>query len=50
MGGKRYLSGFIDFTAEQWRQHFGPRGEGFAALKRRTTPSGGLNPGFVPFD
>ena len=26
MGGKRYLSGFIDFTPRQWRQHFGDRG------------------------
>ncbi len=50
MGGKRYLSGFIDFTAEQWRQHFGPRWEGFAALKRAYDPEGRLNPGFVAFD
>ena len=49
MGGKRYLSGFIHFTREQWRQHFGPRWDGLAALKKRYDPEGRLNPGFVPF-
>jgi FAD/FMN-containing dehydrogenase len=49
MGGKRYLSGFIDFTAEEWRQHFGDRFEPFAALKRKHDPDGRLNPGFVKF-
>jgi cytokinin dehydrogenase len=49
MGGKRYLSGYIDFTPEQWRQHFGPRWDGFAALKRKYDPEGRLNPGFVAF-
>ena len=24
LGGKRYLSGWIDFDQEQWRQHYGP--------------------------
>lgn len=50
MGGKRYLSGFIRFSKEQWRDHFGDRWDGFAALKRQYDPEGRLNPGFVAFD
>jgi cytokinin dehydrogenase len=49
MGGKRYLSGYIRFTPEQWREHFGERWEGFCAVKRRYDPEGRLNPGFVAF-
>jgi FAD/FMN-containing dehydrogenase len=50
MGGKRYLSGYINFSKEEWRAHFGPRWESFAALKRRHDPEGRLNPGFIPFE
>jgi len=49
MGGKRYLSGFIDFTAEGWSEHFGDKFAAFAALKRKHAPDGRLNPGFVKF-
>ncbi|HET8646348.1 MAG TPA: FAD-binding protein, partial [Vicinamibacteria bacterium] len=49
MGGKRYLSGFIQFTPEQWRDHFGDQWERFAALKKQYDPEGRLNPGFIPF-
>jgi FAD/FMN-containing dehydrogenase len=48
MGGKRYLSGWIDFTSDEWREHFGPQWEPFARAKRRYDPDGVLNPGFVP--
>jgi cytokinin dehydrogenase len=48
MGGKRYLSGFVDFTEEDWREHFGPQWEPFVAAKRKYDPDGILNPGFVP--
>ena len=47
-GGKRYLSGWIDFTPGEWRAHFGPEWDRFAAAKRRYDPDGILNPGFVP--
>jgi cytokinin dehydrogenase len=50
MGGKRYLSGFITFSRDEWRTHFGDRWESFAALKRRHDPEGRLNPGFIPFE
>jgi len=49
IGGKRYLSGFIQFSPEDWRQHFGERWESFAALKHTYDPEGRLNPGFIPF-
>jgi FAD/FMN-containing dehydrogenase len=50
MGGKRYLSGYIDFDAAGWREHFGGAWEGFARAKRTFDPDGILNPGFVAFD
>ncbi|HSQ59386.1 MAG TPA: FAD-binding protein [Acidobacteriota bacterium] len=48
MGGKRYLSGYVDFTEEMWREHFGAMWDPFVAAKRRWDPDGVLNPGFVP--
>ncbi len=49
MGAKRYLSGYISFTPEEWREHFGPRWQELCAAKRKYDPDGLLNPGFVPF-
>jgi FAD/FMN-containing dehydrogenase len=48
MGGKRYLSGYVDFTDAEWREHFGAMWEPFVAAKRRWDPDAILNPGFVP--
>jgi cytokinin dehydrogenase len=48
MGGKRYLSGYVEFDEEDWRAHFGPEWGFFQAAKRRYDPDGILNPGFVP--
>jgi len=50
MGGKRYLSGYIDFDAAGWREHFGEAWEPFRLAKRAFDPDGILNPGFVAFD
>lgn len=50
MGGKRYLSGYVDFTPEEWREHFGPMWEPLVQAKRRYDPDAVLNPGFVPMD
>lgn len=49
LGGKRYLSGYIDWSEDRWRAHFGDQWEPFVALKRRYDPDSILNPGFVPF-
>jgi FAD/FMN-containing dehydrogenase len=48
MGGKRYLSGYVEFGPDEWRAHFGERWKPFVAAKRRYDPRGILNPGFVP--
>lgn len=48
MGGKRYLSGWINFELDDWKLHFGDRWEAFCEAKRTYDPRGILNPGFVP--
>ncbi len=48
MGGKRYLSGYVEFDDAAWQAHFGPEWEFFKACKAKFDPDGILNPGFVP--
>jgi cytokinin dehydrogenase len=48
-GGKRYLSGFIEFDRARWRQHFGPRWADLQRLKKTYDPDGILNPGFIDY-
>jgi len=48
VGGKRYLSGWVDFDAAAWKAHYGERWNEFVAAKRAYDPDGILNPGFVP--
>lgn len=48
-GAKRYLSGWVNYTPEEWREHFGARWDEMVALKKRFDPDGILNPGFLPF-
>lgn len=50
MGGKRYLSGWIDFDAAQRMAHYGEKWADVATLKRRFDPHGVLNPGFVRYE
>ena len=50
MGGKRYLSGWINFDAAQWRAHYGEQWSTVVALKKQFDPKGLLNPGFVKFE
>jgi FAD/FMN-containing dehydrogenase len=50
MGGKRYLSGWINFDASGWRAHYGEKWPTVVALKRKFDPKGLLNPGFVKFE
>jgi cytokinin dehydrogenase len=49
-GAKRYLSGWVNFTPDEWKEHFGGRWNELVALKRRFDPEGILNPGFLPFE
>jgi len=47
MGGKRYLSGWVQFDALEWKAHYGDLWPGVVALKRKYDPKGILNPDFV---
>ena len=49
-GGVRYPIGSVDFTPEDWRQHYGPVWESFVARKHRFDPDGILTPGPGIFD
>ena len=48
VGGKRYLSSWVDFNHDQWVDHFGATWE--TVLKRKSffDPKSILNPGFMP--
>jgi len=48
MGGKRYLSGWIDFDEARWKAHYGERWADLARWKARFDPDGVLHPGLVP--
>ncbi|HYR68632.1 MAG TPA: hypothetical protein VER77_02015, partial [Candidatus Dormibacteraeota bacterium] len=48
MGGKRYLSGYVEFDEAEWRAHFSAEWEFLRGAKQKYDPDGILNPGFVP--
>ena len=51
VGGKRYLSGFVDFdSGPQWADHYGAAWPWLTEMKRRHDPHGLLNAGFLRFD
>lgn len=50
MGGKRYLSGWVNFKPEQWKQHFGDKYPVLKEMKKKYDPNHTLNPGFVVYD
>jgi cytokinin dehydrogenase len=50
MGGKRYLSGWIDFDHATWKAHYGEQWATVTAAKRKFDPQGILNPGFVKYE
>ena len=50
MGGKRYLSGYIAFDAEQWKAHYGEKWATVVSSKKKYDPQRVLNPGFVKYD
>ena len=49
MGGKRYLSGWIDYDHEQWRAHFGELWPRVVEWKAAFDPHGILDPGFIRY-
>jgi cytokinin dehydrogenase len=48
VGGKRYLSGYINFDRPKWQNHFGTQWNTLMELKAQFDPLGILNPGFIP--
>jgi FAD/FMN-containing dehydrogenase len=48
-GGKRYLSGLIEFDRPRWKRHFGAAWPRIQALKKTYDPDGILNPGFIDY-
>ena len=47
-GGKRYLSGWLDFDRRGWQDHYGDRWPQMVEWKREFDPRGILNPGAIP--
>ncbi|MGH9452876.1 MAG: FAD-binding protein [Terriglobia bacterium] len=47
VGGKRYLSGWVDLDEDQWRAHYGEEYDRVKSLKRKYDPAGILNPEFL---
>ena len=50
MGGKRYLSGWIDFDHAAWKAHYGEKWPAVVEAKRKFDPHGILNPGFIKYE
>ena len=49
-GGKRYLTGWIRWTADDWRAHYGPLWRRVCEWKARFDPLGVLGAPIIPFD
>jgi cytokinin dehydrogenase len=49
VGGKRYLSGWVDFDHEEWKRHFDAVWPALLRLKKFHDPKGLLNPGFIQY-
>ena len=47
VGGKRYLSGWVQFGPNDWKAHYGDLWPTVVALKRKYDPQGILNPFFL---
>ena len=49
LGGKRYLSGLVQFDKTKWKQHYDTNWSEMKRMKKKYDPNGILNPGFVDF-
>jgi cytokinin dehydrogenase len=50
LGGKRYLTGWVQSDLNYWRKHFGDYWHQVNALKKKYDPQGILNPGFIQYE
>lgn len=50
MGGKRYLSGWVNFDHAAWKAHYGEQWPAVIAAKQKFDPQNILNPDFVKFE
>jgi hypothetical protein len=50
MGGKRYLTGLVNFNTQQWQLQFGDNWTKVNEMKRKYDPKGVLNPGFFQYE
>jgi FAD/FMN-containing dehydrogenase len=50
MGGKRYLSGWINFDHAGWKAHYGEHWPKVVAAKQKFDPQRVLNPGIFNFE
>ncbi|HLV02941.1 MAG TPA: FAD-binding protein [Acidobacteriota bacterium] len=49
IGGKRYLSGWVEFDHSKWKAHFGNQWETVLQCKKFYDPKSLLNPGFIHY-
>jgi cytokinin dehydrogenase len=49
LGGKRYLSGLVQFSKEKWKEHYDTNWSEMKRMKKKYDPNGILNPGFIDF-
>lgn len=47
-GGKRYLSGWLDFDRQEWQKHYGDLWASMLEWKREFDPRHIMNPGGIP--
>ena len=48
-GGKRYISGWLDFDQAAWKAHYGDQWPKLIKAKRKFDPLGILGSGFIEF-
>jgi FAD/FMN-containing dehydrogenase len=49
LGGKRYLSGIVQFAKEHWKEHYDNVWAEMKRMKKKYDPNGILNPGFIDY-
>ena len=50
MGGKRYLTGWVEFDSQQWQIQLGDRWSQLNQMKQKYDPQGVFSPGFFQYE